>query len=76
MQKNFKIFFDRKAKEDREKTNTSKKTEKPILKIRKRVQKNRKKIRRERPERDTWRMTESAPSGADRYEAPEGALVN
>ena len=34
------------------------------------------KIQRERPERDTWRMAESAPSGDDRYEAPEGALVN
>ena len=34
------------------------------------------KIRRKRPERDTWRMVVSAPSGADHYEAPEGALVN
>ena len=27
------------------------------------------KIQRERPERDTWRMAESAPSGVDRCEA-------
>ena len=73
---NFKFFLVETLRKTGEKPKRQKKG-KNRLKSRKRVRKNkRNKIWRERPERDTWRMAESAPSGADRCEAPEGALVN